>query len=114
MSVKNNARNCQARGKSVPHPDLRGFGPRLSRLMLLLMGAGNIRVPDRHELRANFGLTVDDRNKISHLTNVFEEPRAERLLRAIDQFSLDHHPAVQHVISKWPEHFKGREQQAIA
>jgi hypothetical protein len=42
------------------HPIVHGFGPKLTRYMLSMAGAGNTLVPDRHMTRSLFNLGVED------------------------------------------------------
>jgi hypothetical protein len=114
MHMKNVADRAAKNRKSVNHATMRGFGIKLARYTIGMMGAGNVLVPDRHFMRAMFNISpVTGGDKLNHLTNVFEEPTAEKAMRAIDQFFFEHHPAVQYTLNKFPEHFKGREQQAL-
>lgn len=114
MHMKNLGQRANKHRKTVDHPTVTGFGIKLARYTLGMMGAGNVLVPDRHFMRAMFNINPRTGGHIlSHLTNVFEESTAEKAMRGLDQFFFEHHPAAQYVISRFPEHFKGREQQAI-
>jgi diguanylate cyclase (GGDEF)-like protein len=106
------------------HPDLHGYGPKLVRYILGMIGGGNMIVPDRHMIRSTFDLQLepdpDRANKFRSPKDlaklqegVFTEPRNERFLRAIDHNFFVKHPAVRHVLEQFPKHFAGREQQAI-
>lgn len=95
------------------HPIVQGFGPKLARYLLTMAGAGNMFVPDRHMTRSLFNLGKDD--PLSHYlaTQVVTKAQNEPILQALDQHFFHKHPAVQHVLQKYPEHFKGHEEQAI-
>jgi hypothetical protein len=103
-----------------------GFGPKLTRYTLGMLGAGNIIVPDRHMIRHTFNLRLpqgknknssdwadNDREQIAHLTRVLSKEDNHHVLEAMDHHFFTKHPAVQHVLNQYPEHFKGHEDQAI-
>jgi hypothetical protein len=90
-----------------------GFGPKLARYQALLMGQGNVVVPDRHFVRALFNLP-EDHPHAGYLFNTLTPTRGERLLRGIDHQFNQNSPGVKKVLEKYPEHFKGREMQANA
>lgn len=94
-------------------PRVMGFGPKLTRYALAMLGGGNHIVPDRHMVRSLFNLPLMDPATHYLATQVVTKPTNEKLLRAIDEHFFNHHPAVQHVLNRYPDHFKGRERQAI-
>jgi hypothetical protein len=95
------------------HPTPFGFGPKLTRYALGMLGAGNVLVPDRHMIRHTFNLRLgDDAKSIAHLTQVLNNPENHHVLEAMDHHFFTKHPAVQHVLNQYPEHFKGQEDQA--
>lgn len=106
------------------HPDVKGYGPKLTRYLLGMMGSGNHIVPDRHMVRSAFDLELAPHPTksgkfqtdpvLSKLTTqVVTDPKNEGLLRAMDHNFFVHHPAVKHVLQKFSKHFTGREAQAI-
>jgi hypothetical protein len=95
------------------HPVVAGFGPKLTRYMLSMAGAGNIIVPDRHMTRSLYNLGVEDPLSEYLATRVVTQAKNEPFLRSLDQHFYNKHPAVQHVLQMYPEHFKGHEEQAI-
>lgn len=95
------------------HPIVEGFGPKLARYMLGMAGAGNIIVPDRHMTRSFYNLGKDDPMSEYLATRVVTQPKNEPFLRSLDEHFYNKHPTVQHVLQKYPEHFKGAEDQAI-
>jgi hypothetical protein len=90
-----------------------GFGPKLARYQALLMGQGNVIVPDRHFIRSMFNLNEDDPMS-GYVQNVFAPTAGERMLRGIDHHFNQKSPGVEKVLEKWPDHFKGRRMQANA
>jgi diguanylate cyclase (GGDEF)-like protein len=101
-----------------------GYGPKLTRYLLGMMGGGNMIVPDRHMVRSMFDLELEPdpqrpgKFKGSPMleklqTGVVTKAQNEPLLRAIDHNFFVKHPAVKHVLETFPKHFAGREQQAI-
>ncbi len=90
-----------------------GFGPKLARYMGLMMGQGNMIIPDRHQLRALFNLPEDQKELAEYAFHALTPVRAETLLRAIDHHFHEKAPAVKKVLEKWPEHFKEDTSQAI-
>lgn len=108
----------RTKGRDIPRepppwPKVMGFGPKLTRYALAMLGGGNHIVPDRHMVRSLFNLHIADPATNYVATQVVTKPHNERLLRAMDEHFFQHHPAVKHVLEKYPEHFKGRERQAI-
>jgi diguanylate cyclase (GGDEF)-like protein len=105
------------------HPDLDGYGPKLTRYLLGMLGGGNMIVPDRHMIRSLFDLELVPGERSDKFTGtpeleklqtqVFTDAKNERFLRAIDHNFFVKHPAVQHVLGQFPKHFQGREQQAV-
>lgn len=115
------------RDPSAPPPTFehaKGYGPKLTRYMLGMLGGGNMIVPDRHMVRSTFDLELEPdplrpgKVKGSPMldklqTQVVTQAKNEPLLRAIDHNFFTKHPAVRHVLETFPKHFQGREQQAI-
>jgi diguanylate cyclase (GGDEF)-like protein len=99
----------------LEHPHIKGYGPKLTRYLLGMMGGGNMIVPDRHMIRSTFDLHLEQNTDILDKlqTQIVTHPRNEKLLRAIDHNFFVHHPAVKQVLETFPKHFQGREQQAI-
>ncbi len=97
------------------HERTLGYGPKLTRYLLGMMGGGNMIVPDRHMVRSTFDLHMnDDADILEKLqTGVVTKAHNEPFLRAIDHNFFTKHPAVKHVLETFPKHFQGREQQAI-
>ncbi len=95
------------------HPTVHGFGPKLARYMLTMAGAGNMLVPDRHMTRSLYNLAADDPMAGYLAESVVTQAKNEPFLAALDQHFFHKHPAVQYVLKKYPEHFKGHEEQAI-
>lgn len=106
------------------HPHLDGYGPKLTRYLLGMMGGGNMIVPDRHMVRSTFDLQMvphpTKANKFQGTPEleklqgqVVTDSKNEPLLRAIDHNFFTKHPAVKTVLQQFPKHFQGREQQAI-
>ena len=103
------------------HPDVNGYGPKLTRYLLSMMGGGNSIVPDRHMIRSSFDLQLTPSEKagkfetdpvLKKLTLSLTDAKNENLLRAMDHNFHTHHPAVRHVLNTFPKHFQGRETQA--
>jgi hypothetical protein len=90
-----------------------GFGPKLARYMGLMMGQGNMIIPDRHQLRALFNISDKNSEQAKQVFNALTPVRGETLLRGIDHHFFQKAPAVQKVHEMWPDHFKGREMQAV-
>lgn len=90
---------------------VRGYGPKLTRYALSMMGAGNIVVPDRHFIRSIFNESLDS-PILPALTGVMKAHN-EKLLGAIDQQFFARHPTVQYVRNKFPDHFEEDPEQAI-
>lgn len=125
---QSNSRTRMAAGKD-PHaaPEgnaISGYGPKLTRYMLGMLGGGNMIVPDRHMVRSSFDLALepDPQNEgkfrgssmLDKLqTSLVTKSKNEPLLRAMDHNFFVKHPAVKHVLETFPKHFAGREQQAI-
>lgn len=95
------------------HPTVHGFGPKLTRYMLTMAGAGNMLVPDRHMTRSLWNIGADDPISDYLATQVVTKAKNEPMLQALDKHFFNKHPAVQYVLQKYPEHFKGHEEQAI-
>jgi diguanylate cyclase (GGDEF)-like protein len=95
-------------------PRILGYGPKLTRYLLGMMGGGNMIVPDRHMVRSTFDLHQEhDADMLEKLqTGVVTNSKNEPFLRAIDHNFFVKHPAVKHVLETFPKHFAGREQQA--
>jgi hypothetical protein len=92
---------------------MQGFGPKLARYQSLLMGQGNVVVPDRHFVRALFNLP-EDHPHLGYLFNSLTPTHGERLLRGIDHHFNQNAPGVQKTVETYPEHFEGRRMQANA
>ena len=90
-----------------------GFGPKLARYQALLMGQGNVIVPDRHFLRSLFNLSENDPMG-DYVASSLAPTKGERLLRGIDHHFNQKSPGVKKVLETWPDHFEGREMQANA
>lgn len=115
---KNRASTAKSKGKPEPKPLAQddvtnGYGPKLTRYLLGMMGGGNMIVPDRHMIRSTFDLDLDSPVNEKLATQVFTDAKNEKLLRAVDHNFFVNHPAVEHVLKQFPKHFQGREQQAI-
>lgn len=106
------------------HTRTLGYGPKLTRYLLGMMGGGNMIVPDRHMVRSTFDLSLmQDPNRAGKFTgtplldklqtSVVTKAQNEKFMRAMDHNFFTKHPAVKHVLETFPKHFKGREHQAI-
>lgn len=93
-------------GKFIPQ-----FGPKLVRYTLGMLGAGNIIVPDRHLVYSLFDKNASDPGA-AEFVPYMQALNKHKLWGAIDQHFFQKHPAVKHVLEKYPEFFKGREEQA--
>lgn len=118
MNLK--AQTERATGRTHPHTD--GYGPKLTRYLLSMMGGGNTIVPDRHMVRSSFDLQLHEGDRPNRFegdpvlnkltTQVVTDAKNEDLIRAMDHNFFEHHPAVRHVLNTFPKHFQGRERQA--
>lgn len=95
------------------HPVVEGFGPKLTRYMLSMAGAGNVIVPDRHMTRSLYNVGQEDPTAEWLATRFVTQAKNEPYLRQLDQHFYNKHPAVKYVLNKYPEHFKGHEDQAL-
>lgn len=92
-----------------------GFGPKLLRYALGMMGGGNVIVPDRHMARSLYNFDRRDPKAKYVAANIVQDAKNERFLRAMDQNFYNRHPAVQYVLNhpKYAEHFRDHPEQAI-
>jgi hypothetical protein len=74
---------------------------------------GNTIVPDRHMIRSLYGVRRFDPVGNYLASETFTNAAHEPLLTALDRHFFLRHPAVSSVLGQYPEHFKGREEQAI-
>lgn len=89
-----------------------GYSVRLLRYMLGLIGGGNLLVPVEHMMVSMFGL--DEGSEITKkLIRRIQSFSGEGILEQMDEFFFQHSPVIKYVIEKYPEHFKGKERQAI-
>lgn len=86
-------------------PEVRGFGPKLARYMVSMLGGGNTLVNDRHMMRALFDIPLDAEEAKKHALSALARPQAERLLSALDEHFFQRHPAVQKVLDMYPSQF---------
>lgn len=85
-------------------PDINGFAPKTIRYTLGMLGLGNVHVPDTHFIRHFFGLARGDvRNK--QIKDVLWDSKNEHILRGIDDWYYNNHPAVAHTRQKLKEQY---------
>lgn len=103
-----------------------GFGNKLARYTVGMMGGGNLTVPDTHFLRHSFGLLPDvegqrpgaspDNATFGHIRDATTSgPKANDVMEAIDRHYMANHPSVKAVMSDpiLGQHFKDRPDQAL-
>jgi len=90
-----------------------GFGPKLARYMGLMLGMGNMIVPDRHMMRSLFNLSLAQKPEFKSVAGALSEIEGERILRGVDKHFLENNPAVRKAHTLYPDHFNTRPEQAV-
>lgn len=123
-AIRDNPGNGQLPARLLS--DAHGFGNKLARYTMGMLGAGNVVVPDTHFLRHTFGLQPDlegnrpgsspDNATFEHLrATATDSARANDVMEGIDKYYLQHHPSVRAVMADpvLGPYFKQHPEQAL-